>query len=98
MRSRDPLDDLTLPESSPGPRTPWVWMIVALIVVAVLLWFLLARANQPAPGGVQEQQGQLLDRPAERMGHVNGCGRSMVMEQAPALGGLSEEVGGLGHG
>lgn len=98
MRSRDPLDDLKLPESPTGPRTPWVWMIVALIVVAVLLWLLLARANQPAPGGVQEQQGRLLHRPAERVGHVNGSGRGVVMEQAPALRSPSEEVGGLGHG
>lgn len=96
MRSRDPLDDLTLPESDPGPQTPWVWMIIALIVVAVLLWLLLARANEPAPGGIKE--GRLLHRPAERVGHVNGRGRSMVMEEAPAVGRLSEEVGGLGHG
>jgi hypothetical protein len=98
MRSRDPLDDLTLPEPAPGPQTPWVWMIIAVIVVAVLLWLLLARANQPAPGGVQEQQGRLLHRPAERVGHVNGRGGSVVMEEAPALGRLSEEVGGLGDG
>lgn len=96
MRSRDPLDDLTLPEPPPGPRTPWGWMVVALVVVAVLLWLLLARANEPAPGGIQD--GRLLDRPAERVGHVDGSGRSVVMEKPPALGGPSEEVGGLGHG
>ena len=96
MWARDPLDDLELPESPREPRTPWMWMIVALIVAAVVLWLILAQTNQPAPGGIVE--GRLLHHPAEGVGHVNGRGRGVVVEQAPAFGSLPEEVGGLGHG
>jgi hypothetical protein len=95
-RTRDPLDDLELPESPREPRTPWLWMILAVAAVAVVLWMLLSFANEPPAGGVRE--GRLLDGARERVGDVHGGGRGVVVEQAPALGGATEQVGGLGHG
>ncbi len=53
MRPRDPLDPLQLHEVPPGPQTPWIWIVAALIAVAFLLWMLLSMANQPEPGDVR---------------------------------------------
>ena len=53
MRVRDPLDPLQLHEVPREPRTPWIWITLALIGVAALLWMLLSLSNQPEPGDVR---------------------------------------------
>ena len=76
MRTRDPLDPLQPHEVPRGPHTPWLWIVLTLVGLAVLLWMLLSLANQPDEGAVREGAAHPHARPLTSRSPGTSIGRS----------------------
>jgi hypothetical protein len=54
MKPNNPLEPLRPYDEPPRARSQWVWIAVAIVVTALIVFYLLARTNAVQEGGVLE--------------------------------------------